>query len=318
MNLKELDERKIIEIFARNFKACENEVVGIGDDAAVFAFDDENYLVASTDVIIQSTHIPREMTPRQIGKYAVNVNLSDIASMGAKPLGLLLSFGLPGELDEAFVEELSKGVNSACQAHGTCILGGDTKRHSEIVISGTALGRVDKGLVLTRAGAKAGDIIGVTGKMGSAAAGFYCLINGIDDSNDFIKSALEPVARVKEGEVLSRYASACMDVSDGLAFSLHEIARTSKKGFRVSGEKIPFDSGILRIGEISGIATDEIIFHKGGDFELLFTASKENFGKIEKEIDVTVIGEIIEKGSIVSKDGIESDLDSRGYDSFSN
>ena len=172
MNLKELGERKIIEIFARNFRACDNEVVGIGDDAAVFEIDSDNYLVASTDVIIQSTHIPREMTPEQIGKYAVNVNLSDIASMGAKPLGLLLSFGLPETLDENFIEELSKGVNSACHDHGTCVLGGDTKRHSEIVISGTALGKVNKGLVLTRAGAKEGDIIGITGRIGSAAAGF--------------------------------------------------------------------------------------------------------------------------------------------------
>ena len=318
MNLKELGERKIIEIFARNFKACENEVVGIGDDAAVFEIDSDNYLVASTDVIIQSTHIPREMTPGQIGKYAVNVNLSDIASMGAKPLGLLLSFALPGTLDESFVEELSNGVNSACHAHGTCVLGGDTKKHSEIVISGTALGRVNKGLVLTRAGAKAGDVIGVTGKIGSAAAGFYCLINNIDDSNDFIKAALEPTARVKEGEILSKYASACIDVSDGLAWSLHEIARASKKGFRVSSEKIPFDSGIERIAEVSGVATDEIIFHKGGDFELLFTAQEERFGKIEKEIDVTAIGEVIAEGAILSKDGRESELDSRGYDSFSN
>jgi thiamine-monophosphate kinase len=318
MNLKDLGERKIIEIFARNFDRCESEIVGIGDDAAVFEIDADNYLVASTDVIIQSTHIPREMTPEQIGKYAVNVNLSDIASMGSKPLGLLFSFGLPGDLSDEFVDELSKGVNDACKDHGTCVLGGDTKKHSEIVISGTALGRVNKDRVLTRAGAKTGDVIGVTGRIGSAAAGFHCLINGIDDPNDFIKSALEPVARVKEGEVLSKYASACMDISDGLAFSLHEIARASKKGFKVSNEKIPFDSDIERIAEISGVATMEIILHKGGDFELLFTASKENFGKIEKEIEVTEIGEVTGEGAILQKDGKDTELDSRGYDSFSN
>jgi thiamine-monophosphate kinase len=318
MNLKELGERKIIEIFARNFDRCDSEVVGIGDDAAVFEIDADNYLVASTDVIIQSTHIPREMTPEQIGKYAVNVNLSDIASMGAKPLGLLFSFGFPGDLSDEFVNELSKGVNEACREHGICVLGGDTKEHREIIISGTALGKVEKERILTRAGTKTGDVIGVTGNIGSAAAGFYCLINSIVDSNDFIKSALEPVARVKEGEVLSKYASACMDISDGLAFSLHEIARASKKGFRVSSEKIPFDSDIERIAEISGVATMEIIFHKGGDFELLFTASKENFGKIEKEIEVTEIGEVTGEGTILQKDGKDTELDSRGYDSFSN
>jgi thiamine-monophosphate kinase len=310
MNLEELGERKIIEIFAKNFDRCESEIVGIGDDAAVFAIDEENYLVVSTDLITQKNHMPRETTPEQIGRYAVNVNLSDIASMGAKPLGLLFSFGLPGELSDEFVEEISKGINEACKDHGTCVLGGDTKEHSEIVISGTALGKVKKDAFLTRAGAKDGDIIGVTGKIGSAAAGFYCLTKNIPDAEKFIKAALEPRARVKEGEILAKYATACMDISDGLAFSLHEIAKASGQGFRVIYEKIPKEDGLERIAEQSGVSPEEIIFHKGGDFELLFTAPEEKFKEIEKEIDVTAIGEVIEK------ERKESELEPRGHDSF--
>jgi thiamine-monophosphate kinase len=316
MNLKELGERKIIEIFAKNFDRCETEVVGIGDDAAVFAIDNESYLVISTDIITQKRHMPREMTPRQIGRYAVNVNLSDIASMGAKPLGILFSFGLPGDLDDGFVEEISKGINSACKEHGTCVLGGDTKEHAEIVIAGTALGKVKKDRVLTRAGARAGDIIGVTGNIGSAAAGFYCLINNTDDSDKFIKAALEPTARVKEGEILSKYASACMDISDGLAFSLHEIAKASKNGFRIFHEKIPIEDGLKRVSELSGVPAKDIIFHKGGDFELLFTASKDNFEVLEKEINITAIGEVTGKREVMQKDGKEIELEPRGYDSF--
>ncbi|MBU2559689.1 thiamine-phosphate kinase [archaeon] len=317
MKLSQLGERRIIEIFARNFDRCGSEIVGIGDDAAVFAIDGENYLVVSTDLITQKGHMPREMTPRQIGKYAVNVNLSDIASMGAKPLGLLFSFGLPSDLSDEFVEEISKGVNETCKEHGTCVLGGDTKKHSEIVISGTALGKVKKDAFLTRAGAQAGDIIGVTGKIGSAAAGFYCLINNIEGGEKFIKAALEPTARIREGQVLAKYASSCMDISDGLAWSLHEIAKASGRGFRVIYEKIPVESGIEQVAERSGVSPEEIIFHKGGDFELLFTASKEKFETIEKEIGVKAIGEIIEKGTIIEKDGKESILEPRGHDSFS-
>ncbi|MEE9564335.1 MAG: thiamine-phosphate kinase, partial [Candidatus Hydrothermarchaeaceae archaeon] len=275
MKLKELGERKIIEIFTRNFDRCDNAAVGIGDDAAVFTLDSENYLVISTDLITQKTHIPREMIPLQIGRYAVNVNLSDIASMGAKPLGLVFSFGLPCDIDEKFIEELSEGINEACREHGTCVLGGDTKEHGEIIIAGTAIGRVKKDRLLTRAGAKVGDIIGVTGKIGSAAAGFHCLTRNIADSEKFIKAALEPNARVKEGEILSEYATACMDISDGLAFSLHEIAKESKKGFKVYEERIPVDEGLSRVSELSGVPVREMVFHKGGDFELLFTAPED-------------------------------------------
>jgi thiamine-monophosphate kinase len=316
MNLNGLGERKIIEIFEKNFDRCENAVVGIGDDAAVFEIDGENYLVVSTDIITQKRHMPREMTPEQIGKYAVNVNLSDIASMGAKPIGLLFSFAMPGDLDEKFIEELSAGINEACKKHGTCVLGGDTKEHREIVIAGTALGKVKKDMVLTRAGAQAGDIIGVTGEIGSAAAGFHCLTKNIEDAEKFIKAALEPTARVKEGEILSKYASSCMDVSDGLAFSLHEIAKASEKGFRIFHEKIPADRDLEHIAELSGATAEEIIFHKGGDFELLFTAPEGKFEAIEREIKVTAMGEVIEKGAVIKKDGKESELESRGYDSF--
>lgn len=315
MNLKELGERKVIEIFARNFDRCEDAAVGIGDDAAVFCFDSENYLVVSTDMIAQKTHIPREMTPAQIGRYVVNVNLSDIASMGAEPFGMLFSFGLPETLDGDFVEELSSGINAACREHGTCVLGGDTKKHDEIVISGTALGKVKRGRFLRRGGANVGDLIGVTGKIGSAAAGFYCLTKGIRGAR-FIKAALEPVARVEEGKVLSKYASSCMDVSDGLAFSLHEIARESAKGFKVYWEQIPVDKGLERISQLSEVSMAEMVFCKGGDFELLFTATTDNFDALGREINVTAIGNITEDGTTIWKGDKESELDSKGYDTF--
>lgn len=315
MKLKKLGERKIIEIFARNFDKCDNEVVGIGDDAAVLRLDSENYLAVSTDIITQKVHIPKEMTPRQIGMYAANVNLSDIASMGASPIGLLFSFGLPGDLDESIIEGISAGINSTCKEHGICVLGGDTKEHDEIVISGTALGKVKKNEILTRAGAVAGDIIGVTGKIGSAAAGFYCLTRGISQPR-FIEAALEPKARIKEGKILSGYASSAMDISDGLAFSLHEIAEKSGTGFKIYEERVPAEDGIKRVSKLTDVPAREMIFHKGGDFELLFTAPEKKFAELERKIDVTAIGEVIDSGAVIVKEGRELELGAHGYDSF--
>ncbi len=321
MKLFQLGERKIIRIFEREFgkSKCRNAVVGIGDDACVVKFDNK-LLAISTDAIYQKTHIPREMTPRQIGKFAVNVNLSDIAAMGAAPLGLVFSFGMPSGLDENFVGELSKGINEACREHKTCVFGGDTKEHGEIVIAGTAFGSIEN-KILRRSVARVDDLICVTGSIGSAAAGFYCLTKNLDVKarGRLIKAALEPKARMREGILLGRYANACIDVSDGLAFSLHEIAKASGVGFLVYEEKIPVDKNVRKVAELSGISLREIVFHKGGDYELLFTISPKKFERMKEEIgsDAAVIGEIKKRGKkILNVSGEVEELESRGYEAF--
>ncbi len=315
IKLFELGERKIIELFLSNLEKCKG-LVGLSDDAFAIEFEG-NCLVGSIDMISQSRHIPREMTPEQIGSYAINASLSDIASMGAKPLGLLISLGLPKELDESFLKKLSKGISKACREHNTCILGGDTKDHKEIVVTACALGIVEKENLLTRSNAREGDLICVTGKIGSAPAGFYCLNFGINISK-FIKHALEPRARVKEGILLSKYANACMDISDGLAYSLHEIAERSKKGFVIYKEKIPVDKEIYKVAELVDINPEEMILYRGGDYELLFTISEDNIKKIKGKIDITPIGRITaneKERKMITEKG-EEILDSRSDEAF--
>lgn len=331
MELTKLGERKIIEIFSKTFGRCKKAAVGIGDDAAVFELGDErddekdngdkNYLVISTDFISEKSHIPKEMSPYQIGQYVVNVNLSDIASMGAKPVSMLFSFGLPGELDETFVTKLSRGINDACKEHGVCVIGGDTKEHSEIAIAGTALGISKKARVMKRSGAGVGDLICVTGKIGLAAAGVLCITRGLEIEEKIkkrlIKAALEPKARVEEGISMAKDATSCMDVSDGLAFSLHEMARAGGKGFVVEEEKVPTDRGIKEVSRQSNVSTREIMFHKGGDYELLFTVPPEKLAGLEKHVKLTVIGKITKRGKeIVTKEGTAEPLDPKGYESF--
>ncbi len=328
MKLSDIGERKLIEIFAEEFRKnrCENVVVGIGDDATVLGWDDENYLVISNDMISKESHIPGEMSPRQIGRYVVNITLSDIASMGAAPLSLVFSFGLPPDLDENFIVELSKGINQACKEHKTCILGGDTKEHGEIVISGTAFGVVARDRLLTRSGAQVGDLVCVTGSIGLAAAGFYALVNDLDLDKNLreraIKAALEPKARIKEGVVLGRYANACMDISDGLAYSLYEISRMSDVGIMIHEDKIPIDEGVRTISKLAGVDFDEVVFHKGGDYELLFTVSPEKHNSLIDEIGeigtrISEIGEVTKEGlKIINSRNKIVDLEPRGYESF--
>jgi thiamine-monophosphate kinase len=324
MKLEDLGERRIIEIFEEAFGACEDAVLGIGDDAAAFPLGDR-LLVVSTDMVAEGTHIPQEMTPEQIGRYAVAVNLSDIAAMGARPVGMVFAFGLPGKLDEGFVRDLSEGIKKECQDHGLCVLGGDTKESDKIVITGTALGEVERDRLLTRAGARVGDLLCVTGRIGSATAGFYCLTKGVGEQEQrkkFIRAALEPKARVKEGIILSEFATSCMDISDGLAFSLGEMARKSGRGFLVREEAVPVEEGVAEIADLAGVPLRELVFHKGGDFELLFTLGEGDLEEVMSRMEslgtpMTVIGEVTERGlSILESSGETEEMDTRGYEAF--
>jgi len=327
--LFELGERKIIEIFAEEFKKnkCRKLVLGIGDDAAVLKLNKEVFLVASCDAVYQKTHIAKEMTPEQIGKYAVNTTLSDIAAMGAFPLGLLFSFGLPRNLGEDFVKKIALAIRKECEKYNICVLGGDTKESSEITIIGSALGIAKNGRWLEKKGAKIGDAICVTGAIGSAAAGFYCLIKSgsvkIPEKikKQFIKTAFEPKAKIKEGLILSKYASACTDISDGLAFSLHEIATAGNVGFKLYESKLPVSKYVKIISSQLNLPINELTLHKGGDYELLFTAKKENVEKIRKETqkigaEIYEIGVIAKKGCKIVGGGKEKELEAKGYEAF--
>lgn len=321
MKLSELGERGTIKIFENVYGECEKALITMGDDACVLELDPEHYLVASTDLLSRRTHFPLEMPPRVIGRYAVNACLSDIASMGAEPLGLLFSYGLPGDTDDAFIRELAEGIKEACLKHGTCVLGGDTKEQGELLISATALGKVSRDRLLLRKGAEVGDLILVTGEVGTSAAGYHAIVYNIKAPNHAMEAAYKPQARVKEGVILGKYATSCIDVSDGLAFSLHEIARSSGVGFRIYEERLPVDEDSL------GIATnpterEDILYHKGGEYELLFTLPRERYESVKKEFQtlgtrITVIGEITDKGrDVVLKDGSLKKIDYRGYEAF--
>jgi thiamine-monophosphate kinase len=234
--------------------------------------------------------------------------------MGARPLGLLFSFGLPRNLTGDFIQGLAKGISKACEEHDTCILGGDTKESEELVIGGTALGKVKKDRFLTRKGAKKGDVICVTGNIGSAAGGFYCLVKKIKNKK-FIKAALEPKARIKEGMVIAEYANACIDISDGLAFSLHQIAKG--KGFLIKEKSIPIEESLQQISKQAGVSLKDLIFYKGGDYELLFTIERNKLRELKRKIDVKAIGRITEEGFyVLDAKGKKWELESKGHESF--
>jgi len=319
--LSDLGERKAIE-FISKIVSKGKVAVGIGDDCAAFEFGNK-YLLVTTDMISEKTHIPKTMKPWQIGWFTVAVNLSDISAKGGKPLGILLTLGLPKDTSESFLKELVKGADKCATQFGTAIVGGDTKETSEIMLSGTAFGTVQKDEFMSRKGAKPGDIIAVTGSLGKAAAGYYALEHNIKNK-ETLKGILEPVPRISEGVALAKteVVTSSMDISDGLSSSLYQLQELNKVGFQIDKRKIPLSKALLKFQGKKDINIYEHAIHFGGDYELLVTLPSGEFNNAQKILmklgtTLTTIGRVTKEKKISIVDGkTKQILKNKGYEHF--
>ncbi len=296
---------------------------GIGDDCAVIDMGNK-YLLVTTDMISQQTHIPSQMTPYQLGWFLVAINLSDIAAKGGTPLGLVCSFGLPKKTSEEFLKELTKGADNCAVRFGTTIVGGDTKETTEITLCGTAFGTVKKNQYMARDGARPGDIVAVTGALGKAGAGYYSLKKNIKEKK-LSKRLLEPQPRIKEGRLLGQLhcATSSMDLSDGLSSSLYQLAEMNAVGFEIQKETLPLASGLNKQFKTRyGVDPYSIALHFGGDYELLVTMPKEKFEKTRQtlqkhDVRFTAIGTVTRKKTItLVENGLKKNLPNKGYEHF--
>ena len=279
------------------------------DDTAITPFDDSN-LISTTDMLIQSRHFPKNMSYFDMGFKAVTVNVSDLAAMGAEPLGFLLSIALPKDLILDHFKEIINGVLSACDFYSIPLLGGDTNEASEIIISGTALGMCDEPIMKDTA--SNGDLIVITGDIGFAALGF-----NLDDFNNiYTKRALKPIARLKEGiDIKNACATSLTDITDGLASELYEM-KHENIGFMIYEEMLDIPDEYKNLADRLGFYYLDLILYVGEDFELLFTISKENLNKLN--IDYRVIGEVTmsDKVEITLENGLIEEIDNRGYEHY--
>ena len=311
MKLSDLGERKIVDKIL--------SIIGdnhLGDDSAYIDVDD-SYLLVSSDIIRKETHLPNVMTPYDIGWFVTSINLSDIAAMGGEVIGVLLSLSLPSDLDEDFVLSLIKGAKDCVGKYGGRILGGDTKEHNEITVSGTAIGRVSKEEILFRKGAKPEDIVAVTGHLGKAGAGYLAIKNKLDGVE--LRGLIRPEPRIREGRELakSRCISSCMDISDGLSSSLYQLAKINDVGFTIEREKIPVSEEAFKVGEILNIDPYSIAIDFGGDYELLVTLSKDKFDEIKKKVKIYEMGKVTKEKEIsIICHGKKRKLQDRGWEHF--
>lgn len=325
-----LGEFELIERYFRRpaeaLRAARGDVpLGIGDDAAVLAPPPGRHIVAALDTLVEGRHFVRGSPPGSIAHRALAVNLSDLAAMGAQPAWFLLSLTLPGA-DEQFLEPFAKGLLALAGQHGVALVGGDTTG-GPLAIAVQALGTVAPGTALTRSGGSPGDLVYVSGTSGDAAAGLRLVLDpaagdGLDAAHrQWLSDRFHfPTPRVALGQALTGIASACVDVSDGLAADAGRLARASGCGLQLHAERLPLSRALVALAGVSGAR--RLALTGGEDYELCFTVPRGRAGELAARLDIvkcaaTCIGELTGGGEVrLLEDGAPLHIDAAGYDHF--
>lgn len=281
----DVGERRLIEDF-RTFLRPEGRV-GPGDDAAVLEKD----VVVTTDIVSFDRHFPVGMSHEQFGWTAAAVSFSDLAAMGARPIGFTAALALPPYLEAQAAYDIMSGIDQCAEFCGTGVVGGDTKPGPGIVV-GTAIGVMDGRTPMLRSGARPGDVVCVTGTLGGPGAGLLAIENGID-CDEAKESLYLPVPRVDEGIALaeSGVVTSCMDLSDGLGTALNTVCKDSGVGIDIELDFLPREKYVEEIAEKAGTPLADVLLDFGGEYELLFTADRDRLQRLyDAEVEFSVIG----------------------------
>ncbi len=289
------------------------ELLGGGDDCALFGVTPGFQVATSTDLLLEGRHFFSEVDPRSLGHKALAVNLSDLAAMGARPLGCLLGIGLPA-IDEAWAEQFAEGFYALADQHACALIGGDTTRSLQgITLSVTVFGEVEPRLALRRNAAQVGDDIWVSGTLGAADIACRMLAGEIPLDTALLQAtrrALEwPIPRIELGQELRSHARAAIDVSDGLLQDLGHILTASGVGAELHEQRLPLHAALT--GQSKTTLPPEVLRRAvlaGGDvYELCFTAAPAQRATLEKigqtlGVALTCIGTIRKESGLVVYD----------------
>ncbi len=313
----DLGEAAVIERIRRRTPDAPDWVpTGIGDDAAVVEPARGALDVVTTDTLVEGIHFDRSfVSAADVGHRTLAVNLSDLAAMGATPRVAVLSLVLPGTLAVADLDGMIEGLLALAAQHRVALVGGNvTRTHGPLVLGVTAVGAVRRRRVLTRDGGRPGDELWVTGAVGAAAAGLAALRQGPAtepasdaDLDDCIERYRRPEPRVRIGALLgrNRVARAGIDLSDGLADGLHQLARASGLGAVVDAAAIPVHPGARRWFARAGGDPLEAALRGGDDYELLVAVPRRQrralrmLARLFRGVPVTRIGELTKSPDLV-------------------
>ncbi len=326
MKVSDLGEFGLIELLSRMVNETgsvaerDGLILGIGDDAAVW-HGKPAMQMATSDILIQDVHFSlNTATWYELGWKSLAVNISDIAAMGGIPEKALVSLGIPPETEVASIVQLYEGMIEIANQFDIIITGGDISSSSAVIVSPCLLGHAPKNKIMTRSGAKSGELIAVTGHLGASAAGFKLLNQNSVIESDLRIAHLKPNPRIKEAQVLNRLGiQSAIDISDGLLADLSHICKASNVGAQLNLSDIPIHPSVTRSFSAESLT---LALNGGEDYELLFTGPEEIISSIQKELStpVTVIGRIIDdepgKTQIVDENGTSLDGLLNGWDHF--
>lgn len=269
----------LIEKFFDRPSGRSDVILGIGDDCALLSPPEDQNLALSIDTLVSGVHFFGDTNPRGLGHKALAVNLSDLAASGAKPAWCSLALTLP-HIDEAWLSEFSAGFFSLASKNNISLIGGDTTE-GPLSITVQVIGTVPKGKALLRSGAKANDLIYVSGPIGNAGLGLLGRQGSWPIEDPTVYAALEtPTPRVELGQALLEIASACIDVSDGLAADLGHILERSQVGAEIEWDRLPLSFPVREFVRQSGDVGFPL--RTGDDYELCFTVPPGHQNEVEK------------------------------------
>ncbi|NNL62939.1 MAG: thiamine-phosphate kinase [Woeseiaceae bacterium] len=305
-----MDEFGIIRRFFTREPGAAGVVVGIGDDGAVVEPTPGLQQVQVIDTLVEGVHFPSNMPAADVGYRAVAVNLSDIASMGARPRWMTLALTLRDK-DESWIEAFANGLFDAAGEYDVALIGGDTTRGDEVVASVHISGEVAADDVLLRSGARAGDMLYVTGTLGDAGAGLSLFEAGIPDEY-LVTRFLKPAARIHEGLLLAGRARAAIDLSDGFVADLRKLLDAGGVGAEIDVGKLPLSDALCaRFTDEEAMA---FALTGGDDYELCFAAQPDDVSGVA---GITAVGLVTDGPDLVCRrDGAVVDVDQGGYRHF--
>jgi thiamine-monophosphate kinase len=310
VELRDLGEGGLIRRIRERFGPKADALpVGIGDDAAVIDLPAGYSLVFCSDLVVENSHFLRSLhPPDSIAYKAIAANVSDVAAMGGVAMHFLISIAAPPDLEWSWFESFLEGVAKACRDFDISLVGGDSSSSDRIFIDVSMIGRVPTGKAVRRSGARPGDTVYVTGKLGSSALGLERLKTGTTTDDPAVQRHLYPEPRFKVGPALANRVHAMIDISDGLSTDLTHILEESKVSARIHKDRVPRWPG----------TEDRHTLNGGEEYELIIVGPPDLPQTIEG-VPLTSIGEITASGEshIHLIDGTrESILDPKGWQHF--
>jgi len=324
--VEELGERDIIHIILGCLDQMPNMPVPFGDDVSAVDIGRGKLAVIKTDMLVGKTDVPQGMNLWQAARKTVVMNISDLAAKGAQPLALLASIGVSRGMSRKDIQQIGEGLNAGAREYYAYVLGGDTNEASDLVISCSVLGICQKRHLIRRDGAKPGDYVAVTGFFGKTTSGLKILMENLsaplEIREELVNSVLMPSARLREGVVLAQTqaATASIDSSDGLAWSLHEISMASNVGFVL--DNLPIAQQAEKFAKIQGLDPVELTLYGGEEYELVVTVQPELWQDAKKAVE-TVGGCLIKIGWVTKEKtlllkvfGKTVSIEARGWEHF--